>query len=315
MESGGLSGLRAPCYQHHVDGAICARHPGRTAVYTCPRCGNFACEHCAFAVGERVLCPGCAGTTPLPILGTVRLAGRLLRARWLRALRIAWLPWLLSLVPGLVLQFTPELAFPWNALIMIFPVSLWQFGVAALLAVLWYREVLMGTPTTKAPADPQLSAHCLRHVGMQCLLALPEFALGGLVGFAVLEVLGRGGWLIATPGVSLTKIANEVVGLVVAYLLVRATLRLPSIAVDGPPLRGVWDLSKGSATRIFLVAVAVPEALHALLSFVVRQLPTPALLFSPLHSVIQILGLTTLALAYQHVVVVPLRRAEVSDAG
>jgi hypothetical protein len=45
------------------EGAFCAEHPERPAVFTCPRCGNYACLFCWHAVSER--CDPCLKRDPV----------------------------------------------------------------------------------------------------------------------------------------------------------------------------------------------------------------------------------------------------------
>jgi len=81
-----------PEVPHAPEGAACAEHPERTAHFTCPRCGSFACVTCWHPAVSR--CTRCLRNDPTEAAPPIawEQAGRSLPARYLATLASALSP-------------------------------------------------------------------------------------------------------------------------------------------------------------------------------------------------------------------------------
>jgi hypothetical protein len=143
------------------EGAFCAEHPERPALFTCPRCGNYACLFCWHAVSER--CDRCLKRDPVaaaPALPWETQAGSLV-GRFVRTLASAFRP----------TQSAPAFARPELRPALLF-FALSAIPLAALAGVIPNTKTLMfgssfgvtmvGHPTSAAIAFDVLTAMLLQ---------------------------------------------------------------------------------------------------------------------------------------------------------
>ncbi len=152
------------------EGASCAEHPGRPALFTCPRCGSYACVVCFHTAVDR--CQRCLARDPTEAAPPLpwEHAGEPLLRRYLRTLGSAFAP----------VRTAPAFAHPGTAaalrfmLLSVVPLALLAGVVPHTRHLLFEGGFAVRVIGTPMPGGLDIALDVARAMGLQLLLTAIE---------------------------------------------------------------------------------------------------------------------------------------------